>query len=346
MIYFDVTKTGSGGHQSGLMRVSARLRAAMGDAAQPVEWTGGGWRKATGGAPIELTATDWLLTAELFSENERPGFTAWVQMRTCRWAAIFHDAIPLRLPQITWPQSVARQPGYMKLLAQCDCVWAVSRSSREELTGYWRWLGLEKLPSVEVLALGADFDGRTRGGGGNAPEPLLLCVGILEPRKNQQFLLEVAEVLWGEGLKFELHLVGRVNPHFGRSIEQRVRALQRNYPGLYFHHAADDATLSGLFARARATVFPTRAEGCGLPLIESLWRGVPCVASDLPVLRENAAGGGCVLLPLDDRGAWVSGLRRVLTDDGHRAELATQAGMRELPTWSGAAQQLRAGLGG
>ena len=35
------------------------------------------------------------------------------------------------------------------------------------------------------------------------------------------------EALWREGLTFELNLVGRVNPHFGRSIEARVRRLAR-----------------------------------------------------------------------------------------------------------------------
>jgi glycosyltransferase involved in cell wall biosynthesis len=346
MIYFDVTKSGGSGHHSGLMRVSARLRAALGETATAVAWAGDGWRIAPGGTRIEPGETDWLLTAELFSESERPGFTAWLNARRCRWAAIFHDAIPLRLPQITWPQSVARHPGYMKLLAQCDRVWAVSQTSREELTRYWQWLGLEVLPPVDVLALGADFNGQARGLSGIGSDPLLLCVGILEPRKNQLFLLGVAEALWREGLKFELHLVGRVNPHFGRPIEQHLQALRQNNPGLHFHAAADDATLAGLFARARATVFPTRAEGCGLPLIESLWRGVPCVASDLPVLRENAAGGGCVLLPLDDHAAWVAGLRRVLSDAGYRAGLAAVAATRELPTWAVAAKQLRAGLGG
>jgi glycosyltransferase involved in cell wall biosynthesis len=344
MIYFDVTKTRSSGHQSGLMRVSARLRAALGDAALPVEWAEGGWRKTAGAERTELTATDWLLTAELFSEHERPGFKAWVQTRACRWATIFHDAIPLRLPQITWPQSVARHPGYMKLLAQCNRVWAVSQASREELAGYWRWLGLEKVPAVEVLALGADFDGGPRRPARAARGSELLCVGILEPRKNQEFLFEVAERLWREGLKFELHLVGRVNPHFGRPIERRLRALQREFAGLHFHQGADDATLAGLFARVRATVFPTKAEGCGLPLIESLWRGVPCVASDLPVLRENAAGGGCVLVPLNDPSAWMAALRRVLTDDAYHAELATKTATRDLPTWAGAGAALRAGL--
>src|SRR6185503_18499856 len=93
---------------------------------------------------------------------ERPGLAAFLDARACRTAAIFHDAIPLRHPHITWPQSVARHPGYMKLLARFDRIWAVSQASANELTGFWHWQGIERPPPVEVLPLGADFDGRPR----------------------------------------------------------------------------------------------------------------------------------------------------------------------------------------
>jgi hypothetical protein len=95
----------------------------------------------------------------LFSEEERPGFTAWLEARPCRAAAIFHDAIPLKLPQITWPRSVARHPGYLKLLAQFDRIWAVSAASREELTG--------------LLALAGPC-GKSAGGGAGAGGRILM----------------------------------------------------------------------------------------------------------------------------------------------------------------------------
>jgi len=38
--------------------------------------------------------------------------------------------------------------------------------------------------------------------------------------------------------------------------------------------------------RSRALVFPTSFEGFGMPPAESLYCGVPCIASDIPVLRE------------------------------------------------------------
>jgi glycosyltransferase involved in cell wall biosynthesis len=339
MIFLDVTKSGKARHRSGLTRVTTRLGENFGLAAAAVTWPA--WDR-------EAKRGDWFLTAELFSEAERPGFTEVLNARPCRFAAIFHDAIPLKHPHITWPQSVARHPEYLKLLSRFDRVWAVSEASRQELIGFWRWQGIEVMPRVDVLALGADFNASPRVVRREqlSAVPSVLCVGILEPRKNQLFLLEVCEALWAEGLKFDLHVVGRANPHFGAPILARIKTARKKFPGLKYHPAANDGDVAALYATARATVFPTIAEGCGLPLLESLWMGVPCVCSDLPVLRENAEGGGCVAVPLNDAAAWKSALRRMLTDDAAQARLAKEAAKRALPTWTDAAQTLVRGLRG
>jgi glycosyltransferase involved in cell wall biosynthesis len=333
MIFFDVTKAGKSGHRSGLMRVSVRLEQELGPAATEVRWQD--WNRT-------VARDDWFLTAELFSEEERPGFSEFIRTRPCHLAAIFHDAIPLRHPHITWPQSVARHPGYMKLLAGFDRVWAVSAASRRDLLEFWRWQGVAKLPPVEVLSLGADFNGMARVTARVVPTDAarLLCVGILEPRKNQAFLLQAGMALWDAGMDFELHFAGRVNPHFGPPILARLKELKRRYPGLHYHDAPDDAAMAALYANARASVFPTLAEGCGLPLLESLWMGVPCVCSDLPVLRENADGGGCLTVAPNDLAAWTETLRDVLTDEALAARLQNEATTRALPTWRETAETL------
>ena len=334
MIYYDVTKAAAAGHRSGLTRVNTRLREALGSRAVEVTWNAKHGH-FDGMPPSAIGSVDWLLTTELFSEAERPGFTSFLGRRPCRCAAIFHDAIPLKLPHITWPQSVARRPEYLKLLGRFDHVWAVSNASRVDLLGFWRWLGIEQAPTVEVIALGADFNRAPRVAGPvTAAAHRFLCVGIVEPRKNQTFLVEVCERLWQEGLSFELHLVGRTNPHFGEPIVKKIKALQRRFPRhLFFHSAASDQDLAQLYATSRATLFPTLAEGCGLPLLESLWLGVPCICSDLPVLRENSDGGGCVAIPVNEMEAWKAALRRVLVDDAYHLELVAAAKSRSLPNW-------------
>ncbi len=336
MIFFDITKSGSVRHRSGLARMSERLREELGDQA-----TAATWQEVRERARAE----DWFVTTELFSERERPGFGDFLRQPPCHTAAVFADAIPMKHPQITWPQSVARHPHYLKMLARFEKVWAISQASRDELLGYWEWIALDRVPPVEVLPLGADLRGMPRRDRRDAPATRgLLCIGILEPRKNQAFLLQVCEELWNSGLTFELHLVGRVNPHFGAPIVARIKSMRRRFPNLYYHEAAADEVLAKLYGSIRATVFPTIAEGCGLPLLESLWQGVPCVCSDLPVLRENADAGGCLTPALNSREAWSAALTRVLTDDDLRSRLRQEAATRALPTWAESAGRLRDGL--
>ncbi|HVU16296.1 MAG TPA: glycosyltransferase [Candidatus Didemnitutus sp.] len=294
-----------------------------------------------------MSPGDWLVTVELFSEHERPGWREFVAGRSVRLAAVFHDAIPLRLPDVTWPQSVQRHPEYMKTLAAFDRVWAVSKASLEDLTGFWRWQGTAVRAAVSTLELGADFDGSARQTepaepGGKRPQ--LLCVGIVEPRKNQAFLAAIGEQLWNAGLDFDLHVVGRTNPHFGAPMVTQLKRVQSREQRLHVHGAIDDRRLHTLYAGAALVLFPTVAEGCGLPLLESLWRGVPCVASDLPSLRESAASGGCALVPPNDAGAWVAKLRELLVNPAARSALRVEAVSRPLPRWKETAQALLDGL--
>jgi glycosyltransferase involved in cell wall biosynthesis len=338
MIFFDTTSVSSWKHASGLARVSRRLAEELGQSAHPARWP-------------EIAAlpakSDWILTPELFSEPERPGFTAFLEERPCRIAAIYHDAIPIKYPDITWPKSVARHPAYMKLLSRFDRVWAVSASSRDELLGFWKWQGIASQPQVDVLPLGSDWKDTPRQGaaiGTAAGLPKIVSLGILEPRKNQSVIIEACAALRREGVEAELHLVGRLNPHFGLPIAHQAAARASEGERLHYHPRMEDAELFALIRSARATAFASIAEGCGLPLLESLWLGVPCLCSDIAPMLENAAGGGCAVIAGNSLEGWTEGLRRVLKDDAYRDHLAREAARRTLPTWAGAAKILRESL--
>src|SRR5690606_25583241 len=139
----------------------------------------------SGSGELEPGPGDTLLTAELFSEYERPGVEEFLRSQACKAYAIFHDAIPLRHPEFTWPHSVQRHPSYMKMLSLFSSVFAVSQHSAIALEEYWEWLGFEYSPSVKSLQLGAD---------GIYPQPAparaegkatldVLILGIVEIRK-------------------------------------------------------------------------------------------------------------------------------------------------------------------
>ena len=124
------------------------------------------------------------------------------------------------------------------------------------------------------------------------PERYILSVGTLEPRKGITALIESLASADDSGLP--LLIVGPAGwggvdvdsiAKDAGLAEGRVRAL--GY--------LDDADLSVALERATVFVFPSLAEGFGLPVIEAFHFGTPVVHSDAPALVEVAAGAGVVV---------------------------------------------------
>ncbi|UAJ80545.1 glycosyltransferase family 4 protein [Leifsonia sp. ZF2019] len=100
--------------------------------------------------------------------------------------------------------------------------------------------------------------------------------------------------------------------------EDRVRALGR----------LDDADLAVVLSRATVFVYPSLAEGFGLPIVEAFKFGLPVIHSDDPALVEVAGGAGVVVervsSPDDDDGyseRLAAAIGRVLDDDALRERL-------------------------
>ena len=61
-------------------------------------------------------------------------------------------------------------------------------------------------------------------------------------------------------------------------------------------------------------------------------------------MADDAGGGGCLTLSVNDMAAWIEGLRRVLTDERLVGELTRAALNRPLPTWRESAEAVLAVL--
>ncbi len=95
-----------------------------------------------------------------------------------------------------------------------------------------------------------------------------------------------------------------------------------------FDGAVDDATLEEAYAAAAFTVYPSVAEGFGLPVGESVARGVPCICSGRGALGEAARGGGCLTLDTMDATSLESANARLLCSPDERPTLAAAAPAR------------------
>jgi glycosyltransferase involved in cell wall biosynthesis len=156
---------------------------------------------------------------------------------------------------------------------------------------------------------------------------LVLTVSAKRPHKNLKRLIDAVGSLAEPRPML-------VVPGYATAFEDDLkRHAEAVAPGkVRFAGWVDDATLAGLFDAADCFVFPSLAEGFGLPILDALSRGVPVACSGVSSLPE--VGGEAVLYfdPFDssDIARAIEGL---LTDAPLRERLV-QAGPRQAARFS------------
>lgn len=256
--------------------------------------------------------------------------------------ALFHDAIALKLPELTPPGTVARFPAYLVELLAFDGIAAVSDDSRLSLLDYWRWLGVTTQPDVRTIPLGISTQSIAPIGENRPPSvpPQVLSLGSIEGRKNHLALLAACAALWQRGERFSLHLIGLGNAKTGAAALARIRALQAEGRPLVYDGPVSDAKVDAAYAAATFTVYPSLMEGFGLPVIESLAHGKPCICSQRGALGESARGGGCLMLDDVDAGSLEAAIARLLHTPSEIARLSAEARARRFKTWAEYATEL------
>ena len=297
--------------------------------------------RSTPGSPLSAPDSSGLLVPELFSSNVAAALPALFATVRGPRVALFHDAIALKFPELTPTKTVARFPAYLRELLAFDGIAAVSEDSRTTLLDYWRWLGVAAAPPVQAIPLGVDEKRHSlRDTATETASPVVLSVGSIEGRKNHLALLDACEQLWARGAQFELQLIGLAQPQTGRAALARLRTLQAAGRPLRHEGAVTDAALTAAYAAGRFTVYPSLIEGFGLPVIESLAHGKPCVCSGRGALGETARGGGCVALDSVDAASLAAAIGRLLATPGELASLGAAARARNFRTWTGYAAEL------
>jgi glycosyltransferase involved in cell wall biosynthesis len=170
--------------------------------------------------------------------------------------------------------------------------------------------------------------------------PVVLSVGSIEGRKNHLALLEACEQLWSRGTRFSLHLIGLAHPQTGREALARLHALQRAKRPLRYDGAVSDAAVAAAYADCTFTIYPSLIEGFGLPVLESLAHGKPCICSSQGAIGEAARGGGCLTLKSVDAASLAAAIHRLIILPRECGELAAAARKRHFKTWSRYAQEL------
>lgn len=121
----------------------------------------------------------------------------------------------------------------------------------------------------------------------------VLYVGTIEPRKNVPALIR-AFVGVPQGEMWTLDIVGRMG-WVSADEDAEFHGLISSDNRIVYHGYLSDADLGERLNSASIFCYLSESEGFGLPVVEAMSSGLPCVISDDPALLEVADGHAVVV---------------------------------------------------
>ena len=212
-----------------------------------------------------------------------------------------HDVVPWTHPETLTPHGVSWHKAMAKRAQKyADAVVVPTHAVASQLSEIFDFGDRIRIISGAVsskFAVPVDADERAMRL--ELPERYLLSVGTLEPRKGLQSLIR--SLASNEDAGLPLLIVGP--PGWGDLDVTAIAADAGLEPDrVRTMGYLDNADLAVTLDRATVFVFPSLAEGFGLPVIEAFSFGTPVIHSDDPAVVEVAAGAGVTveLSPLED----------------------------------------------
>ncbi len=265
-----------------------------------------------------------------------------------------YDVIPVSDPQSCNADATRKFLSYLDaVLGNADLILAPTQSTLDEIDRLCDERSMPRIPS-RFTWLGSDFTeslankchlrtvhpdaaGACRAG------RYVLMVGTIQPIKNQRLVLDAFDqALFAKGVN--LVIAGRIGWDV-ETLEKRIREHPLLGRRLFFLEGMDDATIDYLYRNAFCLAFATRREGFGLPTVEALQRGVPVLASDIPVLHE-VGGDFCRYFNPDSSASFIEAIEPLLeSPDEYNALRAKVATYRPV-TWDLVSAKIAAIAGG
>ena len=323
----------------------ATIEAA--EAAHLAKWAGPTAGPQTA-LPQDLSG-EWLVIPEITVPSRPEGSNIALQAKRLgmRVAAVFYDLIPLKMAELYPPAMLPAFLEYWALFAEVDLALPISWTMAGELLGFLAERGM-RVPPIVVCPLAGDLPGVQR-----QVEPLqsdpamplrLVAIGTLEPRKNYPRLIRavIAARARLPGRDIELTIVGRRAEFHDLTAE--IHALADQAGGIFLPEYVSDDALASILNNADATLFGSWEEGFGLPVLESAWRGLPCLCHDGSALAEVATGGGELIVDMLDDAAVAEGVARLASEPGLLDRLRAEAVRRPIRNWRDYALDVLAAL--
>lgn len=171
----------------------------------------------------------------------------------------------------------------------------------------------------------------------HCPGEFFMMVGSFEPRKNIDQAIEAFSKIKNRSGQLRLVLIGKPN-HYLEKMQKEVKDL-RLTEHVFFPGYIPDKEIATLLSVATAFLFPSSAEGFGLPLVEAMATGCPVIAGDLKVFHE-VGGDAISYFPVGDVDALADRMIDMIEDDNSRVDYVRKSLARSVSyDWEKAAEE-------
>ena len=252
----------------------------------------------------------------------------FIQSKKMNFIPMLHDIIPIEYPEYSIPKEMKRHQHRMKtIISLADGIIVPTNDVKNSIQKHFPVFYEDRIPIWPVQH--GIVEHTSPSSQENERQPYFVYLSTIEPRKNHLMLLH----LWrrmvnerGEENTPSLLLIGKRGWENENILDmlERCPALKRVVTE---DNQSSDHEVRALIKNANGLLFPSFAEGYGLPLAEAMSLSTPCICSDILALREVGRDIPLYIDPLDTQ-AWQKAI-----DDFSRCGHLWQDQKKKLTKW-------------
>ncbi len=216
-----------------------------------------------------------------------------------------NDILPIYQPQLFADELPKIFEPYVEKVAQnADTITVISEATKRDVEIFCKEHGIES-PAIKVIRLGENPEGSV-----NPMRPkevrikdgqYILSVGTFEVRKNYQLLYQATKLAQIEDREIPTLVIAGRQGWLSGDIRHIISRDPYVRDHIIWLNDVSDAELKWLYKHCMFTIFPSIAEGWGLPVAESLNYGKLCLTSGTSAMLEIGNGMVDYFLPYDAR---------------------------------------------
>jgi glycosyltransferase involved in cell wall biosynthesis len=243
-----------------------------------------------------------------------------IQKTPVKTVVTIHDLIFLRFPDLYKPFD--RNIYLKKFKYACeiaDLIIAISKQTANDIRQYF---GIDE-SRIKVIYQGCNPVFREKINDTERqqiikkygfPESFILFVGTIEERKN---LLAVLKAMNSGKINLPLVVIGRKTSYY-KKVEKYIDS--NNIKEIYFLESIVNEELPAIYQQAELFVYPSVFEGFGIPVIESLYSGIPVITSKNGCFPEAGGPSSMYIDPFNVE-ELADAIKKVIEDSKLRSKM-------------------------